>query len=458
MNGPQRARLSRLLGLALTMTLAACTSAAPAGSSNGAPSAGPSSAGGGGTPSAATSPAAPPSASGEVVNIKLVTYFEDKNDPNFTKAVAEWNAANPGIQVSYEPMPYDEYYGSGLTTMFASGAGPDLYSMSPASFMDYINNGLAAPLDDVLAPYLSDFRPFTIEAATVDGKIYAIPYEAEPVALFYNKKILSEAGVEAPTTWDELTAAAQATKTAKRSGFIFEPAPGAYQNFTWYPFLWSAGGEVVDADWAKSLMRTEEATKSLDLWGNFIKDGLSPSQLPTGTFDAATFGREETALQVLGSWAVGQMATDFPNVDYGVVPLPHPDGKESVSVVGGSRQMVNAKSAHLAEAKQFAAWLWIQNDWFAKGWACGWRTELPPRISIADACAGQGLWADPHLQYFVDTVLPLGRAEPRYPNQIVQPVSDAIQATMFGGKTGAEAGAEAADKIDQFLATYQGAH
>jgi multiple sugar transport system substrate-binding protein len=440
-----------VLALAMTLTLAACSSAAPS-----APSAGASS--GGGAPSAATSPTEAPGTSGEVANIRLVTYFEEANDPNFQKAVAEWNAANPDIQVSYEPMPYDEYYGSGLTTMFASGEGPDLYSMSPASFMDYINNGLAAPLDDVLAAYLDDFRQFTIDAATVDGHIYAIPYEAEPVALFYNKKLLADAGIEPPTTWDELTEAARKLKTDTRSGFIFEPAPGAYQNFTWYPFLWSANGEVVDEDWSKSLLRSDEAASALDLWGNFIKEGLSPSQLPTGTFDAATFGREETALQVLGSWAVGQMANDFPNVDYGVVPLPHPDGKQPVSVVGGSRQMVNAKSKHLDAAKKFAAWLWIQNDWFAKGWACGWRTELPPRVSIAEQCAGQGLWKDPHLQYFVDEILPLGRAEPRYPNQIVQPVADAIQATMFGGKTGHEAGAEAAGKIDQFLATYQGAH
>jgi multiple sugar transport system substrate-binding protein len=93
---------------------------------------------------------------------------------------------------------------------------------------------------------IADFLPETIEAVTVGGEIYALPLEMEPVAIFYNKAAFEEKGISQPQDWAELKEAAAKLKTADRYGIIVEVAPGYYQNFTWYPFLWTAGGDVVD--------------------------------------------------------------------------------------------------------------------------------------------------------------------------------------------------------------------
>lgn len=367
----------------------------------------------------------------------------------------EWNQANPDVQVAFEMIPFDEYTGAKLTTAFASGTGPDLFVMSPGSFLDYVSNGVAAPLDDIMADYLDDFLPDPLEAATVDGHIYGIPYEMEPVGLFYRKDILAEAGVEPPTTWEELRDAARQLTTDEHYGLQIETAPGIYQNFTWYPFLWSTGADVVDAEWDSSGMRSEEAAAALELWADLISDGSAPSYNAAPTYDHGYLCRGEVAMQVNGIWALGAMRADCPEVDYGIVPLPSaPDGTP-VSVYGGWKQIVNAHSPHLEEAKRFARWLRLDNEAFQKDWACGFRTEISPRKSVTEACLTE--WAeDPHALTMVNELAPIARSEPRYPSGIVQPVSDAIQAVMFGSKSGLEAGAEAADAIEAFLADYTG--
>jgi multiple sugar transport system substrate-binding protein len=429
--------------------LAACSpsaSAAPSVASTSAASAAPGS-----------TPTAPPTSQG-VVNLK---YWKYRPDDDVDKAKTEevfqkWNSANPDIQVALEPFPFEDYIGAKLTTAFASGTGPDLFIMSPGAFLDYVNDGIAAPLDDVIAPYASDFLELPLAAATVNGHVYGIPYEMEPVGLFYRKDILSAAGIQPPKTFDELLAAAQALTNKDRKGIAIELKPGVYQNFTWYPFLWGAGDDVVNADWSVSGMRSDAAAAALDLWGSLINKGYAPTQLATDTGDIGYLGRGEVAMQVCGVWAIDGMRKQFANVDYGIVPLPAPAGQNSVAIYGGWKQLISSRSAHVDAAKKFAQWLRLSNEGWQEAWACGYKIELSPRKSIAAACAPQ--YTDPHIGLMVDTIVPIARSEPRFPSGIVQPVSDAIQAVMFGGKTGKEAGAAAADAIEAFVKTYSGAH
>ncbi len=82
----------------------------------------------------------------------------------------------------------------------------------------------------------------------VDGKIYGIPMEVEPMAMYYSVKAFEEAGLnenDVPNTWDELLELGKLT-TADRYGVLFETTPGYYQNFTWYPFLMAGRRRVPD--------------------------------------------------------------------------------------------------------------------------------------------------------------------------------------------------------------------
>lgn len=390
------------------------------------------------------------------VTLQFMKFQSDNDDKAIIRAVDRWNAANKDIQVKFVTVPFNDYLGAKLTTAFAAGTGPDIFWMSPGNFLSYVSNGIAAPVDDIVSSVRSDYLDASINAVTVNGKIYSLPFEMEPVALYYRKDALSAAGIEPPTTWDELLTAAQKLTTSKRSGIVIQPDWNYYQNFTWYPFLWSAGGEVMNADWSASTLRTDAAASAFDIWGQLMKRGFAPKKTQTGTWDIGPLGRGEAAMQVCGFWAIAGLKADFANVQYGITKIPAPSGQSSKTVYGGWTHMISAKSKYIPQAKQFSKWLWMQDKDFPHDWACVTNTKYSPRKSVNTGCASE--FSTSPKNFFTDQVLPTARAEPRYPDQIVKAIGDGLQAAMFTEKNGKQAAAIAADGIDSFLKTYKGAH
>lgn len=162
----------------------------------------------------------------------------------FEKTVADWNDSHPQ-KIELEFIPNSEYIsGPKLATAFASGEGPDIFIISPGDFLRYYNGGV---LKD-LTPFIddkakADFPESVIANRMVDGKIFGIPMEVEPMAMYYSVKAFEEAGLnenDVPKTWEALLEVAKKLTTPERFGVMFETQPGYYQNFTWYPFLWQA--------------------------------------------------------------------------------------------------------------------------------------------------------------------------------------------------------------------------
>ena len=124
----------------------------------------------------------------------------------FQTWVDEWNAQNSEVQVELTLFPTSDYVaGPVLTTAFASGTGPDIFLISPGKFLQYAEGGIAADLTDLFTPeFEEDLQPAALEAITVDGVPYAVPFEQEPVALFYNQDLFDEAELAVPNTWEEL--------------------------------------------------------------------------------------------------------------------------------------------------------------------------------------------------------------------------------------------------------------
>jgi multiple sugar transport system substrate-binding protein len=389
----------------------------------------------------------------ENVTLTFWKFLAEHDDPVIRDAVKRWNAANPKIQVKLQTFPADQYSGTKLTTAFAGGNGPDIFWISPGAFINYVNNGVAAPVDDIVDK--SAYNQAAVAAVSVNNHMYSVPFEMEPVALYYRKDSFAKAGLQPPATWDELLAAAKELTGGKQKGIVIEPAPGPYQNFTWYPFLWSAGGEVVDAASKKSALRTPQAASAFELWGKLVRDGYAPKKSATLTADPGPLGRGEAAMQVCGFWAIAQLKAGFPKVDYGIVPLPAAAGGKPMTVYGGWTQMINAKGGAIAQAKQFTKWLWMQDKTFPQQWACRHNSKFSPNPAINQQCAD--VFDKAPYDIFKNQILPTARAEPRYPDQVVKAVGDGLQAAMFSGKSGEQAAALAADKIDSFLSSYRGA-
>jgi len=111
----------------------------------------------------------------------------------FVDCVAAWNATHD-VKIDLQYVPNNDYMnGSKLQTAFASGKGPDIFIISPGDFLRYANGGVLTEL----TPYMEeeakkDFFPNVMETRMVDGKIYGLPMEVEPMAMYYSVKAFQD--------------------------------------------------------------------------------------------------------------------------------------------------------------------------------------------------------------------------------------------------------------------------
>ena len=122
----------------------------------------------------------------------------------------KFEAANEGIDLVVDVVSWNDIY-TVVNTRVANGEAPDLLNIDV--FADYQADGLLLPAEEwVSAETYAKFFPSFLAESVVDGTVWAVPDLASARALYYNADILTAAGVEVPTTWDELTAACEAIK------------------------------------------------------------------------------------------------------------------------------------------------------------------------------------------------------------------------------------------------------
>jgi len=388
-----------------------------------------------------------------------VTWFEEM--------VASWNEQNEQ-QVELVYIPSQEYIdGTRLATAFASGEGPDIFIISPGDFLRYYNGGV---LQD-LTPYMEqeaidDFFPDVLASRQVDGQVYGLPMEVEPMAFYYSVAAFEEAGLsesDVPATWEELLALAEQLSTPDRFGVLFDTSPGYYQNFTWYPFMWQGGAEIALEDGVTSGLRDPGAVQALQFWQDAIESGVAPrSMLGNGGGDiVANLGANYCAIQNVGIWGISAMRENAPDFEYGVFPLPLPPGGVYTTDLGGWAFVANAQGRNPDIAGEFCAWALgsMSDDSIDRvvDWCINAKSDMPPRQSVVDRTTEMGGYESGPLQIFRDEILPGGRAEPRVTPEVYRPIADAIQAVMLNGADAQEAGEQAAQQIEAFLAGYQGA-
>ncbi|TFE28613.1 ABC transporter substrate-binding protein [Cohnella luojiensis] len=197
--------------LLLALLLAACgsknnDSQSSAGSSDPAAS------------SPAESSAAPAESASEEkpITISFMHFKSDVTD-GVQKIVDQFEAANPNISVDVQPVKYDDYY-TLLKTKMAGGDVVDVFTLNAgAQTKLFVDGGYVEDLTGM--PFLENFDPSVVAAQATDGKNYVSPVNATPIAMFYNKKIFADLGIEIPRTFDAMIAAGKKIKDAGKTPF-----------------------------------------------------------------------------------------------------------------------------------------------------------------------------------------------------------------------------------------------
>jgi multiple sugar transport system substrate-binding protein len=173
----------------------------------------------------------------------------------YEQVIAGFEATHPGIDVTIDYTPGQTDYYRKIATDFAGNDPPDVLLINYRQFGQYAARGalepVAAYLDASAAISAGDYAPIAMDAFKYRGDQVCMPQNVSSLVVYYNVDLFTANGVPLPAagwTWEEFVVAAETlTQDTNGDGQIDQYGvvvePSMYRVV---PFVWSAGGEVVD--------------------------------------------------------------------------------------------------------------------------------------------------------------------------------------------------------------------
>jgi multiple sugar transport system substrate-binding protein len=267
--------------------------------------------------------------SGDASSLRVVDYYNTPADDTVIQETLETVASEVGVTIDREKVPGDQLIQKVLQ-MSSSKTLPDLLMLDNPDLQEIASSGALAPLED-FGIDTSGFSPEILEAGTFEGKVYGLAPTVNTIALFYNTALLDEAGIEPPTTWDELTSAAAALTHDDVYGLAFSAIATYEGTWQFLPFMWSNGGDETD-------IATPEVAGAAQLWADLVAAGsASQAVVNWGQGDVIDqFKAGKAAMAVNGPWNIVGLQTDAPDLEWEVAIIPVPEaGADSVAPLGG---------------------------------------------------------------------------------------------------------------------------
>ncbi len=265
--------------------------------------------------------------------------------------------SHPNIKVNWSPIPGD--YPTKMRANVAGGTVPDVFYLQPSMSSEYIGAGKLLNLSPYMARdgikasdyYSALTNPFTCTS----GQVFGLPKDWNSLGVFYNKQMFQAAGLSTPTaswTWDDLKADTQ--KLTKNPG-----APNSVYGIVlsadasrWGAFLLANGGSVLNKNGTQATFNNQVGVSALDFYASFLKNNTGALPTTVGApWNGDAFGKQRAAMVIEGGWLIPYMATTYPNVQYGIVPLPMSSNGKRADLT-----FTNAWSAYSGTQHPEAAW------------------------------------------------------------------------------------------------------
>jgi multiple sugar transport system substrate-binding protein len=286
--------------------------------------------------------------------------------------VCDWNTQNADRPINLSYIPHAEMVGK-IAQGIASGDVPDLMGMDLIYAPQFENAGQLVDLTDMIKdwPELATASPGHMSVATFNDRLYGVPLYADVSALFYNKDLFEQAGLDPnkpPTSLAELRE--YADKITALGGDIkgyYLPGNCAGCNiFTVGPLMWASdatieagkcGDEPLVGDGVKTVLQ-------------FGRDMVKAGNVPEG----ARQENGETFHLQFGSGKLGMMGTGNFNItlandqmkghefEYGITNLPGEQPGSSASFIGGDLVVVPNGSDRVEDAVEFMKFILSDNE------------------------------------------------------------------------------------------------
>lgn len=316
---------------------------------------------------------------------------ESAQTKTFLEAVENYQNEHDNIEIELHGLD-TESYKTKISTEFASSAsGVDVfYYWAPGKIKQLIDADKVLPLNDyVTDEIMGRVKEGSTSSFEFDGNLYALPIDSYMMCLFCNKTLFDEAGVEIPTTYEELIAAGEKLQELEDVTPLAIGAKDSWLAGAFYESL--ALREVGAAEVQSALLGETEFTNegfrkaAEDVVELYEKGLLGKNPLEDGEAEAtADFLNGKVAMQLDGSWFAGTIdnADDTVVTDVQAITFPVvSDAQKATDYAGGASAsfFVNKNTDTPAESADFAMYISEQMGTKAleigSGFPC-WDTEI----------------------------------------------------------------------------------
>jgi multiple sugar transport system substrate-binding protein len=269
----------------------------------------------------------------------------------------EFEAAHPNVHVRGEALPWtsDEQHQFYVINLEGGSPGFDVMMLDVIWVPEFARAGWLLDLTPRLHPgELAPHFPSTVEAATSDGRVWALPWNMNVGLLYYRADLLRKYGLVPPETFDELVRQAVRIRAGERDpaldGYLWQAKQYEGLVVNVLEAFWANGTRLL-ADDGTVFPEPERAAEALGFLRGLIASGVSPAWTPAADEELSRRAFGDGRAVFLRNWPYAmdlfQARDSLVRGRVGIAPLPRlARGPRGVGSTGGAHLGVSRRSRH----------------------------------------------------------------------------------------------------------------
>jgi lactose/L-arabinose transport system substrate-binding protein len=321
----------------------------------------------------------------------LTVWCWTPSDDALKSADAGFTKAHPDITLNYVQIkPQDVYQKLQLDAAAGSGF-PDVSCIEDSHLAQFAKLGILADITKQAAPYKKQIQAYKWTQGTLNGHVYAFPWDAGPMALFYRRSVFKAAGINPNSirTWNDFYKAGLKLKQQGVPIWLQSKAQNDARFFE--DLLWQQGLGYVDAKGNVVLDKNKKILSTLEFLGKMWNAGILGDQAEWTDPWYASINDGKVATLPMAVW-MGTFLKSWlapkTSGDWGVIPLPSwtKNGPHTAND-GGSALAIFKSSSNFNAAWQYVQWHLGRADVQARMYE---QTDLFPSLQTA--------WRSPYMR------------------------------------------------------------
>ena len=354
-----------------------------------------------------------------------------------------WKADNPGLDVTVEYVPWGQCQEKSIT-LATAGDPPAVSYMGSRVLKQLAQAELIRPFD-MTEEEMGTYEDSVLATVQFDDRVWGLPRAFSTKALFWNKGLFKEAGLDmpdGPQSWDDVMTAAKAiTENTDAAGIGIPAASFDNTMHEFLNWLYSNGGQVID-EAGEVVFDSPQNVETLQFFADlvpYMEDG--PVAYDRAELEPL-FGEARIGMYTNGGWGRGVTG----DVDYGVNLIPAgPSGDHSTLLITDSLVVFDGSGVEDAAA-DLVKYLTSPDRQAAFDEGGGW---TPIRQTAQSEAL---IEKDPTWAVFIESI-PSGGPEPSLVDYVAMQdvLNEAIQGVILGEVTPQEAATEAQDGLEDLV-------